>query len=123
MKCPVCVVAGYDDPGTDYFYDQHADEDWDRVAKELILEIKAAEELNELIPTVKGNVTVRDGQLWVSAWDVFPAAQRRLGETDLLRIGQQIFEVLHYNHDGREYLVRVFSMTLSDEDISRLEGP
>lgn len=82
--------------------------------------MKQAAADQDLIPTVKGEVRIRDGQMWVSAFDVFPATQRRLIESDLFRIGQQVFEVLAYVHPSREYLVRAFSMTLSDEDLRRL---
>lgn len=118
--CSTCIVCG--EPTSRFAYEPF-DPDWDQKVKSLLEDRKDAERTAELIPVVKANVRVENGQLWVLSWDVFKVVRRRLCEGDLFRIGQQTFEVVGYVDERREYVVRPFSMTLSEEDLSRLAGP
>jgi len=123
FHCPVCRAAGLED-STQYFSDVEPHDDWKEQCRRLVNSIEEEKEREaesaRLIPVVTAQVHVRDGQMWVSAWDVFPITQKQLNDGDLFRVGQQVFEVLSYIHRRREYLVRPFSMTLSEEDLRRL---
>jgi hypothetical protein len=113
-KCPV-----HGDK-TDYFSNEEPDENWAEASKRLNDWLTRVEQDGTDIPQVETKVVFRDDQYYVHAWDVWPVARRRLNDSDLLRVGQQVFEVLGYVERDRQYLVRPFSMELSDEDLRRL---
>jgi hypothetical protein len=113
-KCPVC---GED---TTFYTNLEPDEDWaDKVAR-LRERLETAAAGPPDIPCVETAVLLRAGQLWLNAWDVYAALRRRLKESDHIQVGKQTFEVLAYVHDTREYLVRSFSLTLSEDELARL---
>lgn len=75
----------------------------------------------ELIPAVETKVFSRDGELYVSAFNVYRVTRERLEPGDLFSVGKQTFEVLKYLHEPRrEYRVRPFSTSLSEDDLRRL---
>jgi hypothetical protein len=117
--CPVCGEK------TSYFYDQEPDEDYQWKATLLLEQHEDAEVEPLEIPTVSADVRVKleSGALWIHAWDLYHAGQRdKLAQDDLIQVGKQTFEILEYVEPRREYLVRPFSLTLSDEDLRKLAG-
>lgn len=110
--CPVCGES------TEYIVSRDADEDWaTQVA--WAQEQTASEHAEDEIPSVNARVVVRGDNYFIHAWDIYHAGLRHtLKEGTLLRVGQQVFEVT--GRVDREYLVRPFSMTLSDEDLAKL---
>lgn len=115
QTCPVCHQP------TDYFGNQAPDDDWaNRVATLQEHHAQATEEPPE-IPEVVGRVVVREDNFFIHAWDVYHSGLRyALTEGTLVRVGQQTFEVI--GRIDREYVVRPFSTTLSDDDLARLAG-
>jgi len=113
-----CLVCGDD---TDRIGDSKPDEDWaDKVAA-LKEHLESGEPLAKpIIPIIETKVRFDGGHYWVSSWDVFAKLYERLAPTDLIQVGQQTFEILAYVHENREYTVRPFSLTLSDEDLAAL---
>jgi hypothetical protein len=62
--------------------------------------------------------------LWLHAWDMYVGGVwHKLRDGDLVQIGKQVFEILGYVDDQREYYVRSFAMELSDEDMLALQCP
>jgi hypothetical protein len=58
------------------------------------------------------------------AWDMYVSGVRhRLRDSDLVQVGKQVFEILGYHDDTREYYARSFAMELSDEDMLALQCP
>jgi hypothetical protein len=93
------------------------------MAREAVLATEEGE-LDALILTVDAKVRLAAGthrhHYRILAWDVFPVAQRRMEATELLRIGAQVFEILGYVHQTREYIIRPFSTKLTEDDLRRL---
>lgn len=116
--CAACKALGLPDD-LKYIYEEDEDDDWEARAM-LFLDRALKEEFEEaLIPKVEADVRADKHGLWVSSWDVYRGVGKRLQWTDLFRISQQIFEVLEYVHKRREYLVRLFSDTLTNRDLKR----
>lgn len=119
MNCPVCGEH------TDYITNDEPDEHWEsNIARQQEHLIRAGADIPE-IPTLEGaKVHLLDGQYFISTWDVVDGGVRhQLRDTDLVRVGKQVFEVLAYSYDERRYWVTPFSLELSDEDLCRLAGP
>ena len=121
-KCVVC-----NEP-TEYFTNVVPDDDWmDKVAVLLEQQAKADEEPPDIL-TANARVEVCGEFLCVSSDDVYHSASSRrewpLPPLTLIQIGQQVFEVLAYRREPtKHYIVRSFSLTLSDEDLERLACP
>lgn len=121
-ECPVCGET------TDWIQNVEEDEDWeDRVAALQEHLAKAAEEPPEILE-VSARVYVCGEFLCINSDDVYHSGGRRrdwpLEPLTLLKVGQQTFEVLGFRREPkREYIVRSFSLTLSDEDLERLACP
>jgi hypothetical protein len=114
-----CLVCGED---TLFLSNDEEDEDWKERAARALEHIKNGTTPMPDIKVIDGKVRFDGEQYWIHGWDIFPHFQSRLKETDLIQIGLQVFEILAYVHNQREYLVRPFSMTLSDDDLHRLAG-
>lgn len=115
-KCPI-----HDEP-TSRIQDA-ADEDWERKVALLKYRLTRENEEGELIPAVAGKITVDGDQLWLSSHDVIRAGiSHRLEPDALVRVGQQVFEVQAYSYTRRAYLVKTFSMTVTEEDLEELLG-
>jgi len=114
-KCPVC---GED---TDWVGNADPDEDHAEKVESLLRHL----ELSGLgmDDVLKADVPVKSegDSLWLHSWDLINAGiWHRLQPDDLVQVGKQTFEVICYVDERREYCVRAFSMTLSDEDLQRL---
>ena len=116
QKCPVHGEA------TDYFNNVDPDENWEWLATAVQRGIALNAQDDELIPTLHDvAVTTSGGQLFISSHDVIRAGIRhRLQPLELVRIGQQVFEIQGYIDATRDYWVRSFSMELSEADLRRL---
>ena len=116
-QCPV--------HGSDTQYDQEPpSEDWETTLA-LLLEhtIRASDtDDDDPIPLVEADVVLRDNQYFVHAWDVFDAVRTRLRPGDLFRVGHQTFEVLEFIEEPREYWVRPFETTVTDEALEAWLG-
>lgn len=115
-----CVVCG---EWAEEINNVEPDDDWkDKVAA--LKEHHAEAEAEPLdIPKVDARVLTRADGLFVSAWDVFHGGLKKipLKPHTLIQIGKQTFEIVEFLREpNREYLVRAFSTTLSDEDMERL---
>jgi hypothetical protein len=121
--CPVCGEKCARFNNTDF--DEDLDDLGQRIAflREQWRKADADDAPIEDIP-VLSDVRVRfdteTDQYWLHAWDMYPAVKHRLRDTDLVQIGKQVFEILGYVDDKREYYARPFSMTLSDLDLQKL---
>jgi hypothetical protein len=117
--CPVCNTQ------TAYISDDEPDENW----AANILRFKENQETDsspvEEIPTLDGaKVTLDHDQYFIHTWDVVAGGiGHRLQDTDLVRVGKQVFEILSYSYEDRRYLVQPFSTELTEEDLSKLAGP
>lgn len=98
------------------------DPDWEIRAKKLKERLDFEAEAREAVQPVEGKIVTADDQLWISTWDVASSVRHQLNEGTLIQVGKQVFEILHYDYDGRRYLVRAFSMELTDDDLARLAG-
>lgn len=98
------------------------DDDWEQRAAILKGEQPEDPADETFGPLVDATVDCRDGQLFVHMWDVQTSARRRLEPHDLFRIGKQTFEVLEYIEDAREYWVRSFETTVTEETFAGLLG-
>jgi hypothetical protein len=120
----VCPVCGN---GTDYIANIDPDENWESNAARMREWLDAGAEPVPDIPILKDGKHIRvrfDGQYWLHSWDVVRGGLgHRLTETDLVQVGKQTFEVLAYVDERREYLVRPFSLELTDEDMRKLQCP
>ena len=117
--CPVCGER------TSYADNIEPDENWAENIERHRKRIAEAEEEVELIPTLENvKVMVEAGQFYIDSRDAIRAGfQDRLRPSELVRIGKQVFEVLHYSYEKRRYLVQVFSLTLTDEQLADLATP
>jgi hypothetical protein len=114
-KCPIHETETWLDNKSD------PDPDWAARAERLVRQMERDAAIAALIPTIEAKVVHADGQLWVSSHDVIRAGIRhRLPADAIIRIGQQHFEIQGYSDSRRAYLVEVFSMELSAEDLRRL---
>lgn len=115
--CPVCHEA------TSYISNLEAQDDWfERVSLAQEHTVSASEE-PESIPKVEARVRVCSDGLCVNSDDVYHSSWPRkiFRQGDLFQIGQQVFEVLgHIREPRREYAVRSFSTTLTDEEVVKL---
>lgn len=121
--CPVCGER------TSYFNDVEPDEDWEWKATLLQEQLKTAEEsaidLGALgIKSVPTTVKVKfEHGYWIHYWDLYHAGVRdKLAEGELIRVGEQVFEVLEYVETLRSFAVRPFSFELSEEELMQLSG-
>lgn len=117
-KCPI-----HDEP-TWLDSKSEPDEAWLERSARIQRHMELDAQVAEAIPVIEAKVVHADGQLWVSSHDVIRSGIRfQLQPDDLIRIGQQHFEIQAYSDSLRAYLVEAFSMELSDEDLGRLAGP
>ena len=119
QECPVCGER------TNYFTNDEPDEDWEnKLARQLERFVRSDTEIPE-IPVLEGvKVIIEDDHYYISSHEIINAGvQGRLRPSDLVQVGKQTFEILHYSYKNRRYLVRPFSTTLSADDLARLAGP
>lgn len=114
--CPICKEP------TSYISNAEPQEDWaDRVAAEQEREVVEAAEPPGVPQVENVRVRLRGGQYFVHYWDLYAAGLRdKLRPTDLIQVGAQTFEILEWIHEFREFMVRPFSTTLTEEDLMRL---
>lgn len=97
------------------------DANWAARAAYLVRNAELDAEVAEIIPTIDARIVSQAGQLWIHSWDVNRSGIRhRLRDTDLVRVGKQVFEILGYVEATRLYFVRAFEMGVTDEGISEL---
>jgi hypothetical protein len=120
QTCPVCGEA------TSFVSNDTPDEDWQWKATLLLEQQEQAATPAPEIPTVDAaQVPVKfdSGAYWIHYWDLYWAGLRvKLQPLDLVRVGEQVFEVLEYVESLRQFLVRPFSLTLSQEELAQLSG-
>lgn len=116
-KFGTCPIHG---TKNNWFGHTEPDEDWAEQLAVMHEHLAEPETLDDIIPLVDTKVHVRNGGYFVLSWDVYDVVRARLQPGMLIRVGKQAFEVLEYLEDSREYWLRPFSTTLSEEDLARL---
>lgn len=118
-KCPI------HDEDMVYDSDLEVDEDWQERAAEIAEAMALREEDDYLVPDLNADALFeRDGRTFIFAWDVVERGiNHRLTDGALLRVKEQVYEVLGYIDSMRAYWVQTFRMHLSDKDIRDLANP
>lgn len=80
--------------------------DWEERARHVKSALEEAEKPTPLILDLDIPLTVRDGRLFISSWDVCQAGyQAPLQPDTLVRVRKQVLEVFGYVSETREYWV------------------
>lgn len=118
-NCPVCGDK------TDYIENAEPDENWKGNVLRMREHLEQAVAPTPDIPVLEGaRVKLINGEYFLSTWDVVNGGIRhRLRDTDLVQVGKQVFEILHYSYECRRYLVQPFATELDDDDMRKLQCP
>lgn len=108
-----------------YDTDLEPDDDWEQRAREIAEEYTLAEEDGSLIPDIDGDsLFIQNGRTFVFSWDVVERGiSHRLPDGALLRVGEDVYEVIGYIDAMRAYWVGAFRMYLTDRDVRDLGNP
>lgn len=103
---------------------EEVDDDWRDRVEALKTRVEAGKGDIPQIPLLDAHVECSGGELWVHSWDLYHEGFRhRLKEFELIQIGAKVYEILSYAYDLRQYHVREFDTTLSEDDLQRLLEP
>ncbi len=135
QRCSICgisfppyiMVCRACDEETDYIGNIKPDEDWGeqaaaiRAMREGPTQLAMRKTDEDGICRVQGRVHVHEGQYFITIGDVVASGYYEPLDTfDLIEIGKHTFEVVGLYDGLKAYLVRYFTMGITDEDMAWL---
>ena len=112
-----CLICGE----TTSYIQADPDEDWEFKVALLSEHLEQAATERPEIPVVDVPVQYHQGAYFIHAWELYHAGHRDpLLPSALIQVGKQVFETIGYSKEQRMYLVRPFSLELSNDDLRRL---